>query len=82
MREELREFAEEMEKILQENDWKGGWDFKDGVEISTLERFLNVEEGEHQEDIDNDMPYEYRGKELIDIANFCLFLWHRYKRGK
>lgn len=80
MREEVKKFAEEMESVLKENDYKGGWD---RCSISWLEKRLIKEVGEYAEssmlvDDEGDRSFEQdRKKELVDIANFCMMLHSR-----
>jgi len=68
-------FAKDMDKILCENDHKGGW--RD-CPITYLRSRLVEEVGEYFALVANN---EARGKEaqreLIDIANFCMMLWDR-----
>jgi len=74
MRKEIKEFAEEMERVMQENDaikrnsWKN-------LPISYLEHKL-IEEYQEWYLLSN---IKNNKKELIDIANICMMLWHRYK---
>lgn len=66
-------FAEEMELVLQDNDWKGGWDEED-CSIEYLENRLIEEVGEYFGDKANN---SYEPFELIDIANFAMMIWDR-----
>ena len=90
VRPAVAEFAHAMEKILQNNDHKGGWD-KEG--IGYLTEHLEGEMNEF-----NDYITEYVGwgkdlkeytdfekqtamSELIDIANFTMMLWDKIRRS-
>lgn len=63
---QVREFAEAMEGVLQENDDKGGWW---NCPIEYLRRRLKEELEEYFSSGD--------AKELLDTANFCMMLWDR-----
>lgn len=77
-------FAKAMDKVLCENDYKGGWD---NCGIEYLRARLNEELGEYfalaaefyQDNhwIDDSHNFELMKKELIDIANFAMMLWDR-----
>jgi len=85
MREEVRLFAEEMEKVLQANDYKGGWD-EAHCTMSYLEHRLVEEVGEYFRKLehrlieDGYITIDDRRIELVDIANFCMMLWDRTPR--
>jgi len=85
-------FASEMERVLKENDSKGGWQ---DCDINYLRFRLMEEIGEYfaWQASDTDAcgdkitAEEWREKnkdrvkkELVDIANFCLMLWDRELR--
>ena len=86
MREEVKKFAEEMEKVLHENDNKGGW--KD-CNITYLYNSLNTEieglkyliESKLIDKIDQFNSVQNYAKniqkELIDIANYCMMIHER-----
>lgn len=87
LRNEVVEFAQDMERILKENDHKTGWD-----EMSYHQLFnrIKIEFEEFQReyiltcnrlDGDNKGIAKMR-KEAIDIANFCMFFCHNYPRGE
>ena len=63
-------FADEMEKVLKANDYKGGWD-SSHCSCGFLEDRLIQELGEYFKSRDV--------KELCDIANFAMMLWSRRK---
>jgi hypothetical protein len=70
MRESVREFAESMESILQDNDYKTGWS---GLSIIRLINMLKCEVRELEEAFNNCEPDELV-KEATDIANFCMMI--------
>lgn len=76
MRKEVREFAESMEAILGENDYKGGWD-KDSCSLEYLEARLVEEIGEYFRIVATDPNRSGGGKELVDVANFCMMIYGR-----
>ena len=86
VRKNVEDFAEEMERILQQNDFKGGWKRED---LSYLDEKLLEEVAEYltinrssleiiqtfvnkiaQVKGHTDKP----DKELVDIANICMML--------
>lgn len=75
IRREVLRFTDAMESILQKNDYKGGWQ---DCDIQYLQARLVEELGEYFASV---AVGAFRGdhakKELIDIANFCLFIWDR-----
>lgn len=73
MREDLEKFALEMEKILLKHDKKKGDSWKT-CDIKYLENKL---EEEFREWKNTSVPLN-KGVEVIDIANICMMLWHRY----
>jgi len=79
MRPEVIEFAEEMEGVLKENDFKGSWM---DIPIQYLEFRLVEEVGEYfhfaaERAEVGIMDNKKAKKELIDIANFCLMVHSR-----
>ena len=70
MREEIRKFAEEMERIMSENDAKKGDSWK-RCDVRFLDDRLKEEFSEW------DNTNKAGNKELVDIANFCMMLWNR-----
>jgi len=68
-RTSVKLFAIEMEKILQQNDYKGGWN---KCSIAFLRSKLAEEYGEY---LISDDHYE-----LVDIANICMMLYERLNR--
>ncbi len=81
MRLEVQKFAGEMERVLKENDHRGGWG-KDKCSIKYLEYRLVEEVGEYfklgAEEASTGEPNDRESKkELVDIANFCLMLHER-----
>ena len=73
MREEIEEFAEEMEKVMQKHDRykKDSWKT---CKLDYLEKKL-VEEYKEWKDGTKGIPAM---DELVDIANVCMMLYHRY----
>jgi len=68
-------FAESMERVLQKNDYKGGWD---ECKLSYLIDRIKGEYGEAREKWDMVKSREDYGgvaEELIDVANFCMMFW-------
>lgn len=85
VREEVLEFAEEMEKVLLENDWKGGW-AKDNVsflfcklveEIGEVGNLFARLEGLCDED-ETVSAIEVH-KECVDVANIAMMLASKFK---
>ena len=78
-RRAVREFAEAMEGVLQANDDKGGWGEEqcpiDYLETRLLEEFAEWEKARKDTFFE---PVD----ELLDIANFCMMLYHRYLDNK
>ena len=73
MREEIKEFAEEMEKVMQKHDRykKDSWKT---CNLEYLEKKL-VEEYKEWKDGNVLCPLK---NEVVDIANVCMMLFHRY----
>ena len=71
-------FAAEMERILKQNDYKGGWG---DCDPQYLQARLVEEVGEYFALVAKGSPSNYTSerfqKELLDIANFCMMLWSR-----
>ena len=85
LRPELQEFAEEMERVLRNNDYKSGWD---SISIHELFERVKDEFEELQRDyikmnnaIDGAELIQRMGHEAIDIANFCMFLHNHTQKG-
>ena len=77
LRRELRDFAEAMEIILRENDYKGGWGCED-CPLEYLEARLVEEVGEYFRTVASARIPRFGGsKELLDIANFCMMIFSR-----
>ena len=66
VRDSVRKFAIEMERVLKANDYKRGWR---GETLEYLERRLKEEFHEHIFSTDKD--------ELVDIANFCMMIFEK-----
>ena len=85
-RNDVMLFAVAMEKVLQENDWKDGWD---GETINYL--YIKFEEEVREVkgivgktfielyDDQFEMGKFQLKKELVDVANLCMMLWSRIK---
>ena len=76
LRGQLQSFAEAMEEVLKRNDYKSGWQ---DCKVSYLQHRLVEEMGEYFRSLEMDVQATWRQKELVDIANFCMMLWHRTK---
>jgi hypothetical protein len=81
LREEIKEFAEEMERIMKENDEDKGDSWRDcSVEFLINKLWEEIEEFKHI--VSPHIIYEKDNlpeKELTDIANVCMMLFHRLK---
>lgn len=83
MRKEVKWFAEQMEKILKENDGKGGWQQED---LSYLFESLRAEVGELRVKLppygDVESVKDRKGtiKECVDLANFAMMIADNVKR--
>jgi len=81
MRKEIKEFAEEMERVMQENDAKKVDSWK-SLPIQCLEDLLlgRFEDYQYATEFE-EYKFTITGhkRELINIANICMMLWHRYK---
>lgn len=77
MREEVKEFAGEMEEKLKANDYKGGWDKES---IQWLFARLVEEVGELAMALYDEKytPYEARS-ETVDVANLAMMLHSKLK---
>lgn len=85
LRQEVLDFALEMEQVLKENDHKTGWD---ELSVHALYDRIKQEFEEFQREyilaanhfpIDNTRLMKMR-KESIDLANYCMFLCHNYPK--
>ena len=78
MRNEVREFAVLMERILQDNDHKGGW--QDMTPEEVLER-INEEVGELETEVFKlSIDPDRIVREAVDVANFCMMLVDNVRR--
>lgn len=75
MMQEIIEFGEKMEETMKKNENKKGDSYKI-IPLHELENGLlhEVEEWRYSENIYDAM------QECIDIANYCMMLFHRYKQ--
>lgn len=74
LRPSLRRFAESMEQVLRDNDYKSGWE---DCLLQYLEAKLVEEVGEYFRVVASDPNRSGGGKELLDIANFCMMIFER-----
>ena len=72
LRPEVMEFAKAMEVVLKANDHKGGWE---DSTYDYLDARLVEEVGEYFGSVASGDKVSKARKELVDIANFCMFLW-------
>ncbi len=77
MRESVAKFAEHMEIVLKENDYKGGWEGNDCT-IEYLNWRLTQEFGEYFANYEH-LSKTQKRDELVDIANFCMMLWEKHQ---
>jgi len=88
MREEVKKFAEEMEKVLHENDYKGGWSececaisYLHCLLNEKIEKFKSLMEAKLVNQIDShpciQNYIEDIQKQIIDIANYCMMIHER-----
>jgi len=78
IRKHVNEFAEEMIRILcsDKNIFKGdSWKTHD---LDSLKHHLRSEYNEWRDSEEMDEEESDR-RELIDLANFCMMVWHRLK---
>jgi len=80
MRESLLIFANDMEKELEENDHKGGWE-NSGMDYLTERLLVNID---HLDELfktfflkieDYGSLIDCQRKNLIDIANYCMMIY-------
>lgn len=72
VRKEVKGFAEQMEKVLQANDYKGGWR---NCTIEDLYARLLDEISELQSEINyREQDVNAIAQECIDIANFAMMI--------
>jgi len=74
MRKEIKDFAEEMERIMAFHDEEKGDSWKNPDEVN--ETFLW---GKLREEFIECMHEEAPPEELADLANICMILWNRGK---
>ena len=78
VREEVKWFAENMERILKTNDWKGGWD---ECSLSYLFEALKREMVELEEALVNEDAVSVV-KECCDVANFAMMIADKFRPTK
>lgn len=84
MREAVQDFAEAMEKKLAEKDEAYGDSWKT-CDINFLHSRLMREVEEFEEDYHGVMVFhedEETTKELVDVANVCMMLYHRIREER
>lgn len=69
MREEIQNFAEEMERVMEDNSQDKGESWK-RMSLGDLNEKLKEELEEWDDEI-------YSKEELVDIADCCMMLWNR-----
>ena len=74
VRKEIKEFAEEMERVMQEHDAEKGDSWKKRPSYFLIKVLLGKVEEFHY----TESNYKAR-EEVVDIANYCMMLFHRYK---
>lgn len=79
IREPLEHFAYEMEKVLKQNDYKGGWE---GLAIPHLLARLDQERDElflalHDDSLIIDIQHE-----CCDVANLAMMIFDNLERRK
>jgi len=80
-RREIQEFAEAMEEVMQKHDAEKGDSWK-SMPLHTLEHLLlsEVREWNASRLRHIDGENHPKEKEVIDIANIAMMLWHRYRK--
>lgn len=73
MRQEILDFANQMEKVMQAHDQKKGESWKE-LPVPFLMGKLQEEYAE--------AVLEFESGEFVDLANICMMLWHRMKKQK
>lgn len=74
LRPEVMAFAQAMERVLRQNDYKGGWE---RMSVPAMSERLDEEVAELQFEIARppiSMIHARILKEATDVANFCMFL--------
>lgn len=91
-RESVRQFSRAMENILQQNDHKDGWEHMTYPELyDRLTEELQEVKGvldAVEKDVYADKPipqdvidgYEEVQREVVDVANFCMFVYDNAER--
>jgi len=75
MREEIRIFAEQMEKVISEHDKEKGDSWKTMDINNLMEKLI-----EEAEEVEEEIRWDYSKRlkdELVDLANFCMMVWKR-----
>ena len=83
LRQPIQDFAEDMDRKMEENDWKGGWDNCDlehllirlSEEKRELTRAVRKHENNHYSDQPTDSVLIQRViDEAADVANFAMMI--------
>ena len=82
MRKSVQKFAELMEKVLQENDHKGGWENCDfdylfirlTEEKRELRNLFHKRKFHYDLELKSEKLKEKAIKEAVDVANFCMMI--------
>ncbi len=77
-REQVRDFAEEMERKLARNDHKRGW-LELPVEALMLKLCVEIEELRIALDYET---IEEAMAEAVDVGNFAMMVWDRLRTSK
>lgn len=80
VRKEIQDFAEEMEKKMQEMDETKADSWRN-VHIARLRGALDLEFKEWEKAV-NDLGDGEETEELVDIANFCWMIHQRKENGE
>ena len=77
MREQVKSFSKDMERVLKKNDEKHGWD---NLTIHWLLYRLKEETDELRMELTNQDKASAM-REAIDVANFAMMIWDNLRRG-
>lgn len=79
IRQEVLKFAQWMEKKLQENDHKGGWET---METDWLIGRIDEELCELRRKVKEEAPNRHIARECADIANFAMMIADNHSMGQ
>ena len=74
IRPEVTRFSTHMERILRNNDHKGGWGDRQGLDIPDYLRLLKLEVTELEDALAR-WSWAEIADEVIDVTNFCLMIF-------